>query len=178
MFMAFYSKHKIVLWLVFIFILLLGIILSFGLPKNNGIACTMEAKLCPDGSAVGRTGPLCEFSKCPGEDGAIGEFWGNIFGSVLLGPTCPVVMDPPDPRCADRPYQTQLVLTTADQSRVIREFNSDVNGKFNIEVPPGEYAIRSAAAANILPYCASNDTIRVVANDFVGITVSCDTGIR
>lgn len=29
------------------------------------VACTMEAKLCPDGSAVGRTGPNCEFSECP-----------------------------------------------------------------------------------------------------------------
>lgn len=28
-------------------------------------ACTMEAKVCPDGSAVGRTGPNCEFSPCP-----------------------------------------------------------------------------------------------------------------
>ncbi len=30
-------------------------------------ACTEEAKLCPDGSAVGRTGPNCEFSPCPAE---------------------------------------------------------------------------------------------------------------
>lgn len=28
-------------------------------------ACTMEAKICPDGSSVGRTGPNCEFSPCP-----------------------------------------------------------------------------------------------------------------
>ncbi|MDO8492981.1 MAG: Gmad2 immunoglobulin-like domain-containing protein [bacterium] len=28
-------------------------------------ACTMEAKICPDGSAVGRTGPNCEFAPCP-----------------------------------------------------------------------------------------------------------------
>jgi tryptophan-rich sensory protein len=28
-------------------------------------ACTMEAKLCPDGSSVGRTGPECEFAACP-----------------------------------------------------------------------------------------------------------------
>lgn len=27
--------------------------------------CTQEAKLCPDGSAVGRTGPNCEFAACP-----------------------------------------------------------------------------------------------------------------
>jgi hypothetical protein len=31
----------------------------------SGIACTQEAKLCPDGSAVGRTGPNCEFAACP-----------------------------------------------------------------------------------------------------------------
>lgn len=30
------------------------------------IACTQEAKLCPDGSYVGRTGPKCEFAACPG----------------------------------------------------------------------------------------------------------------
>ena len=29
------------------------------------IACTQEAKICPDGSAVGRTGPNCEFAPCP-----------------------------------------------------------------------------------------------------------------
>lgn len=28
-------------------------------------ACTMEAKICPDGSAVGRSGPKCEFEACP-----------------------------------------------------------------------------------------------------------------
>ena len=29
-------------------------------------ACTMEAKQCPDGSYVSRTGPNCEFASCPG----------------------------------------------------------------------------------------------------------------
>lgn len=29
------------------------------------VACTMEAKICPDGSAVGRSGPKCEFTACP-----------------------------------------------------------------------------------------------------------------
>ena len=28
-------------------------------------ACTMEMKVCPDGSGVGRTGPNCEFAACP-----------------------------------------------------------------------------------------------------------------
>jgi hypothetical protein len=34
---------------------------------NQPTACTEEAKVCPDGSAVGRTGPNCEFAPCPGE---------------------------------------------------------------------------------------------------------------
>ncbi len=29
------------------------------------IACTMEAKICPDGTTVGRTGLNCEFAECP-----------------------------------------------------------------------------------------------------------------
>ena len=45
-------------------------------------ACTQEAKLCPDGSAVGRTGPNCEFAQCPS----------NPIGRECNGPsdmTCP-----------------------------------------------------------------------------------------
>jgi len=34
--------------------------------QNPGYtACTQEAKVCPDGSYVGRTGPNCEFTQCP-----------------------------------------------------------------------------------------------------------------
>lgn len=31
------------------------------------IACTAEAKICPDGTSVGRSGPNCEFAPCPTE---------------------------------------------------------------------------------------------------------------
>ncbi len=34
-------------------------------PISTPKACTMEAKICPDGSSVGRTGPNCEFTPCP-----------------------------------------------------------------------------------------------------------------
>lgn len=32
---------------------------------SKSYACTEEAKMCPDGSYVGRVGPNCEFSPCP-----------------------------------------------------------------------------------------------------------------
>jgi hypothetical protein len=35
-------------------------------PTDGGpVMCTTEAKMCPDGSYVGRTGPKCEFAECP-----------------------------------------------------------------------------------------------------------------
>ena len=47
------------------------IVLALGVYKFNFtdddiyLACTEEAKLCPDGSAVGRIGSNCEFADCP-----------------------------------------------------------------------------------------------------------------
>jgi len=32
---------------------------------TTSTACTQEAKICPDGTAVGRTGLNCEFAPCP-----------------------------------------------------------------------------------------------------------------
>jgi plastocyanin len=34
-------------------------------PTGEQVACTMDAKMCPDGSFVGRSGPKCEFTTCP-----------------------------------------------------------------------------------------------------------------
>ncbi len=59
---------------VFVIILLLATLtwlFAFGptvhplRPTPEPVACTMDAKVCPDGSAVGRTGPNCEFAPCP-----------------------------------------------------------------------------------------------------------------
>jgi len=36
---------------------------GYGIQKQA--SCTLEAKICPDGTAVGRTGPNCEFAPCP-----------------------------------------------------------------------------------------------------------------
>lgn len=34
---------------------------------ESAVACTADAKLCPNGSTVGRTGPDCTFTACPSE---------------------------------------------------------------------------------------------------------------
>jgi hypothetical protein len=59
--------------LIFIFILALTLS-ACGSSQSNPVACTEEAKICPDGSAVGRTGPNCEFAPCPPAQ-AVPEDW-------------------------------------------------------------------------------------------------------
>lgn len=33
--------------------------------QGNSTACTLEARICPDGTSVGRSGPDCAFAACP-----------------------------------------------------------------------------------------------------------------
>jgi len=141
------------------------------------MACTMEAKLCPDGSSVGRTGPNCEFAACPTVT-SIPQQTSGIKGQVLLGPTCPVERDPPDPACADKPYKTTLVIMTPDRSKTVARFNSDTNGQFSVDVPPGSYIISQAAGGAMLPRCGTSGPITVPSGGYATTTISCDTGIR
>jgi len=138
----------------------------------NKIACTMEAKLCPDGSYVSRTGPNCEFTECPAVK------LSGITGIALLGPMCPVEKIPPDPKCADRPYKTDLVATSPGGTQIFQQFSSDINGKFSVDLPPGDYIIESVPDGKIFSHCQSQGAIAVEKNKYTNITLHCDTGIR
>lgn len=64
------SKEPTINIVLFISVCLaVGLILFLTVLKdkqiNGEVSCTQEAMICPDGSAVGRTGPNCEFAKCP-----------------------------------------------------------------------------------------------------------------
>ena len=54
-------------------------------------ACTMEAKLCPDGSAVGRVGPKCEFAPCPTEVFCVESQRSADFCTADYTPVCATV---------------------------------------------------------------------------------------
>ncbi|MDP3026843.1 MAG: hypothetical protein Q8N63_03980 [Nanoarchaeota archaeon] len=67
------SKKNLIIALISIFVIILAVFLiafaisySIKINSDDKIACTMEAKICPDGSAVGRNSSKnCEFDECP-----------------------------------------------------------------------------------------------------------------
>lgn len=71
------QKGQTALWMV-VGVLIVAVIVggAYYLGKNsskekdlpNQVACTQDAKVCPDGSSVGRVGPNCEFAECPTEE--------------------------------------------------------------------------------------------------------------
>lgn len=38
---------------------------NYPITRPKEVVCTMDAKICPDGTAVGRHGPMCQFDDCP-----------------------------------------------------------------------------------------------------------------
>lgn len=152
-----------------------------------GQVCTQEAKLCPDGSSVGRTGPNCEFAACPGSvatttgsstgsGNSILPYHSGVQGMVSLGPTCPVERTPPDPTCAPKPYATAVVVYRSGSQSAFLMGNSDANGLFKFSLPPGSYTLE-ATSGKTFPRCAPVK-ISVPASGYASTTISCDTGIR
>jgi len=71
---------------------------NYGLRPEEGTVCTQDAKLCPDGSSVGRTGPNCEFAACPEPEedseetpAPEGESGISFQGEVLAGEESPLL---------------------------------------------------------------------------------------
>lgn len=137
------------------------------------ITCTMEAKICPDGTSVGRTGPNCEFAPCPGET-TPPNIRSGISGTVFTGPTCPVVRVD-DPSCNDKPYQGDFVIKDVAGIREIAQFSTDSNGRFLVRLTPGEYSIEPAQP---IGPGAQAQLVEVRAGIISNITITFDTGIR
>lgn len=171
-------SSKIILAIAIVAVAAGGAYWYFSQPGQPQIACTMEAKLCPDGSYVGRTGPNCEFAACPGatSTGGTAPYDSGIRGVVMLGPTCPVERIPPDPNCADKPYQTLVAIFRAsDATHAVVITSSSASGAFSASLPPGDYTV--GAGESNLPRC-DHPQVTVLPHIYASTTVSCDTGIR
>jgi hypothetical protein len=94
------------------------------------VACTQEAKICPDGSTVGRVGPNCEFASCPpiATGGNLKTFSDSKTGISFqypdnLGTTFISPVDwPPAATVSDQPYScTQAGSETAPAGQTVEK---------------------------------------------------------
>ncbi len=118
------------------------------------------------------------FAGCLSAPAPAGPSDSGIYGVAMIGPTCPVMRDPPDPDCRDQPFEGEFAITNVEGSRVIKTFSSNAEGAFNVSLEPGEYAIRLARESSSPPTCANVEPVRVSAEARTLVNVTCDSGIR
>lgn len=144
---------------------------------NNRITepvfCTMEVKQCSDGSYVGRSGPKCEFTKCPD---VVGK--GVIQGKVTVGPICPVErVGYPCPVPPEAYTSREVILYAENGIDVVKRMHFLSDGKYSFEIPAGIYVIdipnQGIGGAKDLP-----KTITVKSGQTIEFNFSIDTGIR
>lgn len=139
--------------------------------KPGAIACTMEAKQCPDGSYVGRTGPKCEFEECPTSSPSATI---TVSGTVSVGPTCPVERDPPDPNCGPAPYNGTILLINTSTGKSYLATTDD-RGAFTATLTRGVYDISRPQGVSPFPVCSGKVEI---TNANIPLNLMCDSGIR
>lgn len=132
----------------------------------------MEAKQCSDGSYVSRTGPSCTFAACPHESTDPGALI-TVSGSASVGPTCPVMRNPPDPQCADKPYTGTLTLTNTATGKI---YTPSIlpDGTFTVSLTRGVYDVGTASGSPF-PRCSGKVE---VTGPSAHIPIVCDSGIR
>src|SRR3972149_2229878 len=131
------------------------------------MACTEEAKICSDGSAVGRTGPNCEFAPCPGETG-------TVAGRVSVGPLCPVEPCDADPLDFS---SNQIILESNSGQKTTGDLTSD--GSFSVaNLAPGTYQVTLKDCDWLGCAAELPQTVTVRAGEITELTINIDTGIR
>src|ERR1700730_5997439 len=94
--------------------------------------------------------PLALIISVPANDGLSQNRRGHrpcpngIEGQVLLGPTCPVITVPPDPKCEDKPYEARITVKSGSgqkgtdaAAKEVARFSSNSKGEFRLCLPPG-----------------------------------------
>jgi hypothetical protein len=97
--------------------------------------------------------------------------------TATIGPTCPVQQYPNTQQCADKPYQTTLVLASTQIGKnggVL--IKTDAQGHFSENLGPGTYTVR-AQSSDPLPRLTPKE-FTIVAHQRTAVSLMFDSGIR
>lgn len=101
---------------------------------------------------------------------------GFLKGKISIGPLCPVETIPPQPEClpTEQTYNAYPVSVYKENSQIlVTKFTADAYGAYEIELPLGNYELRSE---NGLKQFIG--TVTIEANKTTALDISIDTGIR
>jgi hypothetical protein len=99
----------------------------------------------------------------------------GIEGQATIGPMCPVMKEGQE--CPDQPYQTWLIILDSQGQQVAR-IETDSEGKFRLNLPPGEYLIHPEIPADRPLPTAADVPVTVLAGQFTAVKIEFDSGIR
>lgn len=142
-------------------------------PIGGGIACTMEAKQCPDGSYVGRQGPKCEFKACPGAE-SWKEYHDEILGFSLSYPAGYTVSRELRTKYSNGKNWYQIRVTDpSKKASLLIEVNPDGYGPIfadgNLTVNKNSSGYLTMVSTETLAGTANNlDGIKIISVNSVG----------
>ena len=102
----------------------------------------------------------------------------TLSGIVLAGPTCPVVRDPPDPACEDRPVAGAEIVALDAEGQEVARASSDANGGFTLALPAGEYQLVPQPVEGLLGTAPPASIVVGDGEPPDPVTIVYDTGIR
>jgi hypothetical protein len=102
----------------------------------------------------------------------------TLRGSVVAGPACPVVSEPPDPSCADRPVAGAELVVRDAMGKSIARVRSDDEGAFAISLVPGSYTIVPQPVEGLMGTPPSVEVELTDGAHPAPVVIAYDTGIR
>ena len=97
---------------------------------------------------------------------------------VVAGPSCPVVTDPPDPDCRDRPVPGAVIVVLDRAGQQVARVISGADGSFSIGLAPGAYRLVPQPVEGLMGTAEEQQISVAAAEPVAEVTVVYDTGIR
>jgi hypothetical protein len=97
---------------------------------------------------------------------------------AVAGPTCPVVSDPPDPDCDDRPVDGAVIRVRDESGGEVARMTTDADGNATVELAPGRYVLVPQPVEGLMGTAAPIEVTLVEGMAGEPVTVAYDTGIR
>jgi hypothetical protein len=99
----------------------------------------------------------------------------GVEGQVLLGPVSPTSTD--ESSSSEKPYKASLNILNTEREE-ITSIDTDKDGRFRLNLKPGEYIISPKAPNPPNPPYPEEQKVIVKEGEYTNVTIRFDSGIR